>query len=283
MTQAQTPPAEQRDLRFFPVAHRPKTLTPEQVRFYNANGYLKPFRVFSDEQAAQHRATLDRLLAEIAAANDGRDAYSINGYQKQCRSIYDIATHPPILDLVEDIIGPNFVCWGTHFFVKLPGDPKSVPWHQDASYWPLTPSKTVTVWLAIDDADRDNGAMKVIPGTHDKGHLEFDLAKPGEQVVLNQRVRNAESHGEPVYFELKAGEMSLHADMLVHGSDPNLSSRRRAGFTMRYASTDVRSLNPSWRTGSILCRGEDPNDHWVHLPRPNAESTAPMEWQIKTG
>ena len=48
----------------------------------------------------------------------------------------------------------------------MPGDGKTVSWHQDASYWPLTPSKSVTLWLAIDDADTENAAMRVIPGSH---------------------------------------------------------------------------------------------------------------------
>ena len=280
-----TPTMGQRDLRFHPsTTQHPKRLTREQIAAFNRDGFLKGFRVYSPAEADRNRAVFDALLARIAAANDGRDAYSINGYHTQSAGLWDVVTHPPILDYVEDLIGPSFVCWGTHYFCKLPGDPKSVPWHQDASYWPFTPSKTVTVWLAIDDADRGNAAMRVIPGTHARGHLEFDVAKPDEQVVLHQKVRNAERFGEPVYFELKAGEISLHADMLVHGSDPNLSDRRRCGLTMRYASTDVRVSDPaylSWIKGSVLCRGSDPAGYWANVPRPGGESVEPKEWQRK--
>jgi non-heme Fe2+,alpha-ketoglutarate-dependent halogenase len=252
------PPVDDRILRFFPVENpSPRKLTPAQIRQYNEQGYIKGLPVFSPQEIAGIRAKFDALLDSILAANDGRDAYAINGYHTQCASIWDIATEPRILDYVQDILGPNFVAWGTHFFCKMPGDQRRVPWHQDASYWPLSPSKTTTVWLAIDDSDVENGAMRVVPTTHLQGHLAFEIAKPGEKVVLDQKVIDPERFGAPVSFEMKAGEMSLHADMLVHGSEPNLSNRRRCGLTIRYATVDVRS-SAAWNTGSILCRGNDP-------------------------
>ena len=86
-------------------------------------------------------------------AQAGGNSYSVNGYHERSRMIYDLVKNPLILEYVQDLLGPNVVAWGTHYFCKLPGDGKSVSWHQDASYWPLTPSKTVTVWLAIDAAE----------------------------------------------------------------------------------------------------------------------------------
>ena len=55
---------------------------------------------------------------------------------------------------------------GSHLSAKLAGDAKRVSWHQDASYWPLTPSRVVSAWPAIDDTAVDNSAMQVIPGSH---------------------------------------------------------------------------------------------------------------------
>ncbi len=270
-----------RDLSFHPVKNdNPKTLTPAQIEHFNKQGYIFPLDVFDEEGARRNREYFDQLLEEVRQANDGRDQYSINGYHRKCAGIYDLATHPVILDYVQDILGPNFVAWGTHFFCKLPRDPKAVPWHQDASYWPLTPSKTVTAWLAIDDADRHNSAMKVIPGTHDKGHLQWKQAE-GDN-VLWQEVVNPESFGRPQYIELKAGQISLHSDMLVHGSDPNESDRRRCGLTIRYASMDVRATGDrQWNKNGIWCRGEDRTGHWSNLPRPEGDRADPEPWQKK--
>ncbi|MDX1683335.1 MAG: hypothetical protein R3336_09460, partial [Phycisphaeraceae bacterium] len=100
-----------RDLSFEPAnpTHL-KALTPEQIDFYNEQGYLRPFRIFDEEEADAQRAYFDRLLEQVQTHRDG-DTYAINGYHTRCRGIYELIHHPKILDLVEDIIGPNIICW----------------------------------------------------------------------------------------------------------------------------------------------------------------------------
>ncbi|HVF10618.1 MAG TPA: phytanoyl-CoA dioxygenase family protein [Abditibacteriaceae bacterium] len=265
---------EERDLSFNPVSNKnPKHLTTEQIAFYNERGYIFPVAIYDEAESTANREYFDMLLREMNAFRDGRDAYAINGYHIRCRGLWDIVTEPRILDYVEDIVGPNIIAWGTHFFCKLPHDPKIVPWHQDASYWPLSPARTMTVWLAIDDADMENAAMQFIPGTHRLGPLDWkNTDKPA---VLHQEIVNIGQYGQPVADELKAGEISLHADMLAHGSTPNYSNRRRCGLTIRYCPPEVRPLNPSWAQQAMLCRGEDTHGHWTHNPRPEGEDLSP--------
>lgn len=264
-----------RDLSFAPVQNfLPRTLTPAQREHYNQEGYITPLELFTPAEAGHWRAYFDHLLAEMARLKDGREgSYAINGYHVCCEGLWDLATHPRILDVVEDIVGPDFVAWGSHFFCKQPHDPKHVPWHQDASYWPFTPARTVTVWLAIDDTDDENSAMRFLPRTHNIGHVEWK--KTEKEAVLWQEVQNPERFGQPVSNNLTAGQFSLHADMLVHGSEPNTSNRRRCGLTLRYCPTWVRSINPDWTRQAILCRGTDPEGYWGNVPRPHGDSLAP--------
>jgi len=260
-------PDLQRDLSFHPVQNaNPKALTQAQIAHYNAKGYILPLDVLTPDEIVEHRTYFEQLLAKTLAK--GWNNYAINSWQTRCPGIYDLVHHPRVLDYVQDLLGEDLICWATHYFAKLPGDGKRVSWHQDASYWPLTPSKTVTVWLAIDDTDVENGAMTVIPGSHVHGQLDFEESSSTENNVLNQTVGAAESYGDaPVAFAMKAGQMSLHSDLLLHGSEPNLSTRRRCGLTMRYVSPDVRELK-GWGRNSIIVRGSDPSGHWPHNPRP---------------
>jgi non-heme Fe2+,alpha-ketoglutarate-dependent halogenase len=112
----------------------------------------------------------------------------------------------------------------------------------------LSPARTVTVWLAIDDADEANSAMRFIPGTHDKGVIATSAM--GADSVFHKGIADAESHGKPFTNALKAGQVSLHADMLVHGSLANRSDRRRCGLTLRYCPTEVRFTDRDWARGS---------------------------------
>ncbi|MEM7720892.1 MAG: phytanoyl-CoA dioxygenase family protein [Pseudomonadota bacterium] len=253
------------DLSFAPA--RPgaaRCLTADQIAQYNTHGFVQPFDIFGAEEITRIRAYFDKLMADLGP--DG--AYGINCYQARMAGIWDIANDPRILDHVQDIIGGNIICWASAILSKKPEGSRQVPWHQDASFWKLSPARTVTLWLAIDDADADNAAMRFIPGTHNKG--EIATSEMGEGNVFHKGIADAERFGAPFVNTLKAGQISLHADMLVHGSEVNRSTRRRCGLTLRYCPTDVRIVDEDWARGveAILCRGSDPSGHWKHHPRP---------------
>ena len=171
---------------------------------------------------------------------------------------------------IKDLIGENVVGWGSHFFCKMPGDGKRVSWHQDSSYWPLTPSMAVTAWLAIDDATVENACMRYIPGSHHLGHLTYTLSENDEANVLNQTVPGAENFGRPVDVELKAGEISIHSDLLLHGSEANQSNKRRCGLTLRYCPTIVRA-GLGWNAKGVIVSGKDESGHWANPPRPQTD------------
>jgi ectoine hydroxylase-related dioxygenase (phytanoyl-CoA dioxygenase family) len=181
--------------------------------------------------------------------------------------VWDLLTNPRIVDYVADLLGANVIGWGSHYFCKMPRDGRSVTWHLDASYWPLSPSKTVTVWLAVDDADRTNGCMRFIAGSHKFGHLEYRESSTDEANVLNQTIDEVEQYGSPVDVILQAGQMSIHSDLLLHGSEANYSDRRRCGLTLRYCTPDVRAYL-DWNLKGVVVRGEDATGQWGNPPRP---------------
>lgn len=255
-----------RDLSFHPAATaNPAVLTPEQIGCYNKDGYVKPLDIYSPGEIADIRAYFDRILEETIAA--GGNSYSISTAHMKYGPVYDMLTNKRIVDAVADLLGDDVIAWGSHFFCKMPGDGKDVAWHQDASYWPLSPSKAVTVWLAIDDADTANGCMKFIAGSQHFGHLTYRRSDPGDHSVLNQVVDNPEQYGREVIDELKAGQASIHSDLLLHGSDANDSDRRRCGLTLRYAAADVRA-GMGWNAKGVVVRGQDKDGHWGNPPRP---------------
>lgn len=255
---------ENQDLSFAPVPERDGLkLSAQDLAHYNAEGFVQPFDVFSLAEIAKVRAYLDRLMTDLRP--DG--AYGVNCYQARLAGLWDIATDARILDHVQDIIGPHILCWASAILSKKPRDPKAVPWHQDASFWALSPARTVTVWLAIDDADEENSAMRFISGTHNQGAM--DVHATGSEAVFHKETANAEALGTPFTNKLRAGQMSLHADMLVHGSKANVSDRRRCGLTLRYCPPNVRIIDQAWANGveAVLCRGNAGD--WATHSRPD--------------
>ena len=168
---------------------------------------------------------------------------------------FDYATDPFILDMVEQVIGPDIILWGSQVFCKPAGSGKEIPWHQDGQYWPIRPLATCSVWIAIDDATPENGCMRYIPGSH-AGHVVMrHRSSDRKDLVLDEEV-------EPDLFDasrakddvLEAGQFSLHDVFLIHGSNANRSSKRRAAYVIRYmpaTSTFVRHSGDERRQGEV--------------------------------
>lgn len=166
-----------------------------------------------------------------------------------------------VLDLVEPLVGPDIGLWSSHFISKAPRVGKATPWHEDSAYWQgrvSTMEGIVTVWLAIDSADRGNGAMGVIPGTHRNGNYAYQpVALTGE--VFDRQIRpDTLDTSQAVYASLAPNECTVHDCRIVHGADPNTSHRRRAGYTMRYFPTTTLIVPEANRGHAVwLARGRD--------------------------
>jgi ectoine hydroxylase-related dioxygenase (phytanoyl-CoA dioxygenase family) len=262
--------AIRRELRFHPIVNRgPARLTPDQIAAFNRDGYLSGIRIFSEDEIAEHRRYFDAILTGVLAR--GGSSYSISTAHLKYARVYDMLMNHRIVACVKDLLGADVIGWGSHYFCKLPRDGKAVTWHQDAIYWPLTPSKTVTVWLAIDDADAENACVRFIPGSHLRGPLPHLPSLEGEENVLDHTVVDPFAFGAPVYNELRAGEISLHNDLLLHGSDANDSDRRRCGLTLRYCAAEVRAYL-GWSAKGVVVSGADVDGHWANPARPTDEA-----------
>jgi hypothetical protein len=208
-------------------------LSSDQLNTYNENGYVVPdFRVSED------------MLEDIRARH-ARLVKAKPEYADYCPALLDhdmgfaeYSQQPEILDMVEQIIGPDFALWNTSFFAKPALKGTTTPWHQDGEYWPIRPLATCTVWLAVDASTRENGCLRVITGSHKDQALKPHRTNDGPGLALNRELLDGEYDiNQAVDIELEAGQMSLHDIFLLHGSEPNHSANSRRGMTMRFMPT----------------------------------------------
>jgi non-heme Fe2+,alpha-ketoglutarate-dependent halogenase len=244
-----------------------KALTETAVQQYRAEGYYAPVRVLSTEEAASLRARLEAFEA---------DAGPLAGKLRHKSHLLftwlnELVRHPRILDAVEDLIGPDILCWGSSFFIKEKRNPGFVSWHQDSTYWGLDPADVVTAWVALSDSYAANGAMRVVPGTHRLDQVPHrDTFRPENLLSRGQEVMVEVDERQAVMLELAAGEMSLHHVRLIHGSDPNPSDMRRIGFAIRYIPTYVRQVAGA-HDSATLVRGVDRYRHFEPEQVPDAD------------
>jgi ectoine hydroxylase-related dioxygenase (phytanoyl-CoA dioxygenase family) len=242
----------------------PNILSPAAVAAYHHDGYHFPVRAFPAAEAAGYRRCLETHEAKSGAPLQGN-------WRHKTHLLFtwadELAHHPAILDAVEDVIGPDILCWTTNFFIKEAKSPGFVSWHQDATYWGLEPDDVVTAWVALTKSDLASGCMKVIPGTQKASQIpHVDTFHKDNLLSRGQEIAVAVDEGQAVDIVLQPGEISLHHIKLVHGSAPNLSDDRRIGFALRYIPTHVRQTKV--RDSAMLVRGVDRHQHFDPEPRP---------------
>lgn len=242
-----------------------------QIESYQLDGFLTGVPVMNREEVRRYRVSFDELEAikgREASHNQITDAHLDH------RFAWEIGTHPRILECVSDLIGPDLFLLGSHFFCKYGPEEKFVAWHQDLRYWGLKPLLSVSVWYAVDDSDLENGCLRVIPGSgqrlreHGKSGREENLLSIDQELQVDSK-----EAARAIDLVLKAGQISIHDGLAIHGSQPNRSQRRRCGLALTYIPTQVRPTSPGpigtdlkWRP--ILVRGRDQERNFTSIQEP---------------
>ena len=246
----------------------PKSLSAEQVRRYRGDGFVHPVPVMDAAEAARYRARFEdyeRSQGGWYALSEGQKLYLLQTW------VAELASHPRVLDAVEDVLGPDILVWGTSLFVKDAHDPAFVTWHQDATYWGLEPAdRILTAWVALSDVPVESGAMKFLPGSHKGGQrAHSDTFHENNLLSRGQEIAVEVDEDEAADVVLKAGEFSLHHVLLAHGSHPNTTDQRRIGFAIRYLPTSARQTK--LRDAAVLVRGVDEYGHFDLFEGPKAD------------
>jgi non-haem Fe2+, alpha-ketoglutarate-dependent halogenase len=244
-----------------------KLLSSSAVEAFKDDGFYSPVRVMSDAQAHHYRAALEAYETQAGEPLQGN-------WRHKTHLLFtwadELVNHPKILDAVEDLIGPDILCWTTNFFIKEANSPGFVSWHQDSTYWGLDPDDVITAWVALTDVTEENGYMQMIPGSHKIDQLpHLDTFHKDNLLSRGQEISVEVDKSKAVGIALRAGEISLHHIKTVHGSGANQSNDRRIGLAIRYIPTYVRQTKV--RDSAMLVRGTDTFRNFDYEPRPKAD------------
>ena len=218
-------------------------LTDDEIETYHRDGLVIPsqFRL-STEQLEDIDSLYTQLLQDnretpdfsadfiLGPHLDASGAYGVKGDP----AWLDIIRNPDILDLVEQLIGPDMVLWGVTIFGKPAHHGKATPWHQDGDYYPIEPLETITVWISLDGSTPEQGCMRYIPGSHRDHQIYAHHFEHRDDYTLAQVIDDDQvDFSRACDIVLEAGQLALFDVYLVHGSAPNLSNKRRMGLVFR--------------------------------------------------
>ena len=237
-------------------------LTPEEIATYKEHGFLPGLQMLSDEEATDMREACIRTCG-VEWENPGRR--QANNRLKP-NFLFDWATdlvrHPVILDHLEILMGPDILVFHTTVWFKEPQSLNAVPWHQDATYFGLSPFEHVTAWVALTPSTEEMGCMQFLPGTHGEGQL-LHADKPNPDLMLSRGQTIAKDIDETgaVSLIMQPGEVSFHHTLAIHRSCPNTTDEPRIGIGISYIPTRVRHVGET-RLSATLVRGTDGYGHF---------------------
>jgi non-heme Fe2+,alpha-ketoglutarate-dependent halogenase len=252
-------------------------LSSEQRRFYEENGYLCPLGVFSESETQAFRRQFDDYTEENRdrlsklIPRERRAVYALTHFSLPW--VYEIVSHPRVLDAVEGVLGPNLLVWGSDWFVKFPGDAAFISWHQDGAYWGLRPPKVTTAWIALSLSTKESGCMEVMPGTQMTQLPQRETYALDNALSRGQEISVDVDESKAIPLTLGPGEMSLHHIGTAHGSKANRSNYARIGIAVRYVAPEVVQQG-SVRQIVQLVRGRDEHGNFEIVAPPRDAATA---------
>ena len=216
--------------------------TREHLDFYQCNGYLPWGRILDEAQLGILRQEYDRIFV---VANGGRELAAPGRRMRQIMNVGGQSLpfrrlwhHEPILEVFRVCLGPQLQLWHDQALWKPAHDGGAVFWHQDNSYWKLSPALAMSCWMTLDDADTDNGAMQVIPGSHLAPVWHGEAQGTTALVDASAHIDTSQAVSVP----LPAGSCMFHHCQTLHYTAPNRTARQRRAFIIHVVVPGVADV-----------------------------------------
>ena len=223
-----------------------KAISSKYKNMYQENGYLLINNVLNDTEVKKAQSAIDMILTN--AKNLPANSVEFEAEDPSiCQRIWNVSQFDKIfehisrktklLDLVELLIGKNIVCQYAKVNIKAPKIGSLVDWHQDFAYYPHTNTDILTCIIYLDDANIDNGCLKVIKKSQQFGlidHSDNDNFFCGKILKPFNQLKKSDL----IYCDAPAGSAVILHGLVVHGSDKNLSLHPRRVLIISYRASD---------------------------------------------
>ena len=228
-------------------------MTAEQVERFREEGYIIIRKLLTEQEIAKIQRLRERIESDAASRgakenfSKGKADYDLEPLSadpagktialRKVQEVYleepdfaEVAASEKILDVAEDLIGTEIYYHSSKLMFKPAGGGRRKPWHQDWAYWSHMTQKQVTVWMAIDEATRENGCIQLVPGSHKRGLVEHHH---GEDFMIDE---DQIDPSQIAYAEMKPGDVLFFDVLMLHASDPNRSDKPRLSCIIDFDS-----------------------------------------------
>jgi len=244
---------------------------------YRKNGWVGPIEVVSRNQAASYKKNVLKAMADL----------NLMSSDYRCKSnvlfpwVDEISRHPRLVECISQLIGPNYHCWDTLFWIKQPDDGRDVSFHQDATYWNFDKKHLgVTAWFAFDDATPEQGSIEYVNGSH-AGQMRHKDVRTDTNLLMRGQTVDTDVPHDRVITTVPAGNVLIHSPFVIHGSGPNRGTMSRIAMGMVFASTECKPILDISPESTVMVSGVDHHNHMIHDPRPTGDwKTDLTNWKL---
>jgi phytanoyl-CoA hydroxylase len=201
------------------------------------DGYVFLPGFFNAEQIAEVNSKLQEFIKDVVPTMPANHVvYEDKENRETLKQLQDLQVHSKFFNtimtdselekLAEAVLGEKVIGKNVEYFNKPPKIGKSTPPHQDAYYFNIKPRQALTMWMALEDADEENGCVSYIAGSHLKEMRPHDRT---QTLGFSQSITNygtAEDMAALRSFPAKPGDLLIHHSMTVHSAGPNTTASR---------------------------------------------------------
>lgn len=205
------------------------TIDDERRAAFDRDGYFVVDDVFAPHECDEILRHLEETTFELALGDPDAGALSYRPLLHTVSpALHDVACDARWAPIVMPLLGGDVRLYWEQGVAKPPQARTELPWHQDNGYAPTIPEQYVTCWLALDDADVDNGCIHVLPGSHTEGtHRHHNVDGSPFRAGLD-----GDEQGMPV--PIRRGSVLVFSSLIMHRSGPNTSDRHRRAWILQY-------------------------------------------------
>lgn len=222
--------------------------TSADVQSYHRDGFYLARGMFHPQELSALKSHIVKL---VAAEDPQRTAKGIRVWfaDELDSSLRNWVVDQRMITGLQSLVGPNVEFLSAKTIFKNSRVSFASPWHQDWFYW--KGSHKITAWIALDQANKANGCLKVIPASH---HSIAQMVDVNDKKTFKKQMKSEEVEGRPILcLELEPGDVLFFHDLLAHSSYPNTNGQDRWSFAPTYRNAAIPDDSTTWKHSMLLC------------------------------
>jgi ectoine hydroxylase-related dioxygenase (phytanoyl-CoA dioxygenase family) len=216
-------------------------ITPEKIDYFRENGFVKVDDILNEAEVDELRQHLEEVMGarggnSLATDHEGGAYFKVLNQRvntwRDHGGMARVVLSNRFADAAKQLTGFGGIrLFHDHALFKMPQDSKPTPWHQDWPYWPMNETTALSIWIALDDVDENNGCMMFVPKSQKIKNLKgINLVNPED--IFSLSGASEIDRNTAAVVRMKAGSCTFHDGLTFHYANANRTDKPRRALAV---------------------------------------------------